>query len=198
MKDKLKFEVPSWNQIHKMLINQKEKIRSENFTPDTIIAITRGGWIPARILSDLLEVYDLTTIRVEFYLGLSKTRKKPILTQKLSKQIASKKILLVDDVADSGKSLQIAKNHILQKDPRAVKIATLYKKPQSKVEPNYYEKIAKHWIIFPWDIRETSRKLWEQTPNKNSIKNKEMEFKKTGLTKTLIKKFLKEIADENQ
>jgi len=198
MKDKLKFEVPSWNQIHKMLINQKEKIRSENFTPDTIIAITRGGWIPARILSDLLEVYDLTTIRVEFYLGLSKTRKKPILTQKLSKQIASKKILLVDDIADSGKSLQIAENHILQKDPKVVKIATLYKKPQSKVEPNYYEKIAKHWIIFPWDIRETSRKLWEQTPNKNSIKNKEIEFKKTGLTKTLIKKFLKEIADENQ
>ena len=198
MKDKLKFEVPSWNQIHKMLINQKEKIRSENFIPDTIIAITRGGWIPARILSDLLEVYDLTTIRVEFYLGLSKTRKKPILTQELSKQIVSKKILLVDDVADSGKSLQIAKNHILQKDPKVVKIATLYKKPQSKVEPNYYEKIAKHWIIFPWDIRETSRKLWEQTPNKNSIKNKEIEFKKTGLTKTLIKKFLKEIADENQ
>ena len=198
MKDKLKFEVPSWNQIHKMLINQKEKIRSENFTPDTIIAITRGGWIPARILSDLLEVYDLTTIRVEFYLGLSKTRKKPILTQKLSKQIASKKILLVDDIADSGKSLQIAKNHILQKDPKVVKIATLYKKPQSKVEPNYYEKIAKHWIIFPWDIRETSRKLWEQTPTKNSIKNKEIEFRKPGLTKTLIKKFLKEIADENQ
>ncbi len=196
MKDKLKFEVPSWNQIHKMLINQKEKIRSENFTPDTIIAITRGGWIPARILSDLLEVHDLTTIRVEFYLGLSKTREKPILTQKLSKQIASKKILLVDDVADSGKSLQIAKNYILQKDPKVVKIATLYKKPQSKVEPNYYEKIAKYWIIFPWDIRETSKKLWEQ--NKNSIKNKEIEFKKTGLTKTLIEKFLKEIAEENQ
>ena len=83
MKDKLKFEVPSWNQIHKMLINQKEKIRSENFTPDTIIAITRGGWIPARILSDLLEVHDLTTIRVEFYLGLYKRREKQILTHKL-------------------------------------------------------------------------------------------------------------------
>ncbi|MBK5134002.1 phosphoribosyltransferase [Candidatus Bathyarchaeota archaeon] len=198
MKDKLKFEIPSWNQIHKMLINQKEKIRSDNFIPDTIIAITRGGWIPARLLSDLLEVHDLTTIRVEFYLGPSKTREKPILTQKLSKQIAAKKILLVDDVADSGKSLQIAKNHILQKHPTVVKIATLYKKPQSKIEPNYYEKIAKHWIIFPWDIRETSKKIWEQNQNKNSIKNKEMELIQTGLTKTLIKKFLKEITEENK
>ena len=198
MKDKLKFEIPSWNQIHKMLINQKEKIRSDNFIPDTIIAITRGGWIPARLLSDLLEVHDLTTIRVEFYSGPSKTREKPILTQKLSKQIAAKKILLVDDVADSGKSLQIAKNHILQKHPTVVKIATLYKKPQSKIEPNYYEKIAKHWIIFPWDIRETSKKIWEQNQNKNSIKNKEMELIQTGLTKTLIKKFLKEITEENK
>ena len=196
MKDKLKFEVPSWNQIHKMLIKQTEKILSDKFIPDTIIAITRGGWIPARLLSDLLEVSNITTIRVEFYLDLCKTRKKPILTQKLTEQIKSKKILLVDDVADSGKSLQVAKNHILKKNPVILKIATLYKKPQSKIEPNFYEKITKHWIIFPWDIKETSRKLWEQTNNIKSIKNNKMMLKKASLTKTLINKFLKEINEE--
>ncbi len=196
MKDKLKFEVPSWKQIHKMLINQAEKILLDKFIPDTIIAITRGGWIPARLLSDLLEVSNITTIRVEFYLDLCRTRKKPILTQKLTEQIESKKILLVDDVADSGKSLQVAQNHILQKKPSTLKIATLYKKPQSKIEPNFYEKITKYWIIFPWDIKETSRKLWEQTNNTNAIKNKEIKLKKSSLTKTLMNKFLKEINEE--
>ena len=196
MKDKLKFEVPSWSQIHNMLINQTEKILSDKFIPDTIIAITRGGWIPARLLSDLLEVSNITTIRIEFYLDLCKTRKKPILTQKLTEQIKSKKILLVDDVTDSGKSLQVAKNHILKKNPAILKIATLYKKPKSKIEPNFYEKITKQWIIFPWDIKETSRKLWEQTHNIKSIKNKEINLKKASLTKTLINKFLKEINEE--
>ena len=196
MKDTLKFEVPSWNQIHKMLINQTEKILSDKFKPDTIIAITRGGWIPARLLSDLLEVSSIATIRVEFYIDLSRTRKKPVLTQKLIKQIKAKKILLVDDVADSGKSLQVAKNHILKKNPATLKIATLYKKPKSKIEPNFYEKITNHWIIFPWDIKETSRKLWEQTNNTHSIKNKEIKLKKSSLTKTLINKFLKEISEE--
>ena len=196
MKDKLKFEIPSWKQIHKMLINQAEKILSDKFLPDTIIAITRGGWVPARLLSDLLEVSNITTIRVEFYLDLWRTRKKPILTQKLLEQIESKKILLVDDVADSGKSLQVAQNHILQKKPSILKIATLYKKPQSKIEPNFYEKITKYWIIFPWDIKETSRKLWELTNNINAIKNKDIKLKKSGLTKTLMNKFLKEINEE--
>jgi hypoxanthine phosphoribosyltransferase len=93
MKKTVEFEIPSWNQIHKMLINQSVKILTDNFKPDIIIAITRGGWIPARLLSDLLEVHDLITIGIEFYLDISKTRKKPILTQKLSTPISGKKIL---------------------------------------------------------------------------------------------------------
>jgi hypoxanthine phosphoribosyltransferase len=189
MKKTVEFEIPSWNQIHKMLINQSVKILTDNFKPDIIIAITRGGWIPARLLSDLLEVHDLITIGIEFYLDISKTRKKPILTQKLSTPISGKKILLVDDVADTGESLQLAKNHILKKDKADLKILTLYKKPQSIIEPDYYEKITKRWIIFPWDIKETARKIWNR--------NEGLESKKTSLTEAIVKKFLKEFAEGN-
>lgn len=189
MKETIEFETPSWKQIHKMLIIQSEKILKDNYKPDLIIAITRGGWIPARLLSDLLEVNNLTTIGIEFYSDISKTRKKPILTQELSTPISGKKILLVDDVADTGKSLQLAKKHILKKDKADLKISTIYKKPQSKIEPDYYEKTTKHWIIFPWEIKETARKIRD--------KNERLESKKTGLTEELVKKFLKEFAEGN-
>ena len=116
MREIIEFETPTWNQIHNMLIRQSENILSDSFAPDIIIALTRGGWIPARLLSDLLEVHNLATIRTEFYLGIAKTRKNPVLTQKLQIPISGKKILLVDDVADTGESLQLAKKHILQKD----------------------------------------------------------------------------------
>jgi hypoxanthine phosphoribosyltransferase len=189
MRETVEFETPSWNQIHKMLINQSEKILADNYKPDIIIAITRGGWIPARVLSDLLEAHNLTTIGIEFYLDISKTRKKPILTQELSTPISGKKILLVDDVADTGESLQLAKKHILNKDKADLIISTLYKKPQSVIEPDYYEKTTKQWIIFPWEIKETAKKIWD--------KNEEFESKKPSLTEDLVKKFLNEFAEGN-
>jgi hypoxanthine phosphoribosyltransferase len=189
MRETVEFETPSWNQIHRMLINQSEKILTDKYKPDIIIAITRGGWIPARVLSDLLEVHNLTTIGIEFYLDISKTRKKPVLSQELSTPISGKKILLVDDVADTGESLQLAKKHILNKDKADLIISTLYKKPQSVIEPDYYEKTTKQWIIFPWEIKETAKKIWD--------KNEEFESKKPSLTEDLVKKFLNDFNEGN-
>lgn len=190
MRESIEYETPTWNQIHNMIIKQSEEILSDNFTPDIIISITRGGWVPARLLSDLLEINNLATIRIEFYLDIAKSRKKPILTQKIQIPIKGKKILLVDDVADTGESLQLAKNHILQKEVEELRIATIYKKSQSKTNPDYYVKTTKKWIIFPWEIKETSRKL--SNKEKKSIKTEESESKKDNLTKKLFKKLLKE------
>ena len=195
MRERIEFETPTWNQIHNLLIKQSKKILSDNFVPDIIIAITRGGWVPARLLSDLLEVQNVSTIRIEFYLDIAKTRKKPVLTQKLQIPVSGKKILLVDDVADTGESLQLAKNHILQQNDVELKIATIYKKTQSKIEPDYYEKTTKNWIIFPWEIKETSRKLSNTNEKKSQTNFKEVDSKTDNITKKMFKTFLKEITE---
>ena len=95
MIESIKFETPTWNQIHDMIIQQSEKILSDKFMPDVIISITRGGWIPARLLSDLLEINNLTTIRIEFYVDITKTKKKPVLTQKIQIPITGKTCLRI-------------------------------------------------------------------------------------------------------
>ena len=65
-------------------LSQTQKIQKQNYKPDIIIAIARGGLIPARILTDLLETQELGYIQIEFYKDINKTRQEPILKQNLN------------------------------------------------------------------------------------------------------------------
>lgn len=188
MSEEIEFEIPTWSQIHNMLIKQSEKILTNGFQPDIIIGIARGGWIPARLLSDLLGVNNISSIKVEFYLDVEKTRKKPVLIQKLPIRISNKKVLLVDDVADTGMSLQLAKTYLLSYKNIELRIATIYKKPKSRIEPDYYEKITKNWIVFPWEIKEISKKIVKE--RKKQDKKSKSTQSKNNLTEELFSNFL--------
>src|SRR3989304_1736730 len=155
------FEAPSWNQIYKMLLSQAEKIRHSGLQPDVIVGVSRGGWIPARVLSDLLENPTLASVQVETYSSANQANL-PTLTQRVSMPVTKKAVLIVDDVADSGNSLKVVKEHILQQGAEVAKLATLYYKPWSTVKPEYYEKKTSKWIVFPWDRKETVRRIMEE------------------------------------
>jgi hypoxanthine phosphoribosyltransferase len=192
-----KFEVPTWNQIYEMLLSQAEKIRKSDFKPDVIIAISRGGWLPARVLLDLLETPSLANVSVEYYLGVAETRNEPVLTQGVSAAVADKKVLIVDDVADTGKSLKLVKEHVLQQGAKEARMATLYYKPWSLIEPDYYEKETRLWIVFPWEMRETIRKIVEKRRDKDApIEKETAKLAKAGLPKQLVERFLIEIFEE--
>jgi hypoxanthine phosphoribosyltransferase len=191
-----KFEVPTWNHIYKMLLNQAEKIRKSRFKPDVVIAILKGGWLPARVLSDLLET-RLANVSVEFYLGVAETKNEPVLTQSVSASVIGKQVLITDDVADTGKSLKLIKEHILQHGAKEAKIATLYYKPWSVVKPDYYGRETRLWIVFPWKIKETIRKIVEKyRDNRVLIKEETAKLVKAGLPKQLAERFLKEMRKE--
>jgi hypoxanthine phosphoribosyltransferase len=186
---KAEFEVPTWNQIYAMLCSQAEKIRRSGFKPDIIVGVTRGGWVPARVLSDLLEIHVLVTVRVEFYLGVAETRNEPVMTQGVSAVVAGKKVLVVDDVADTGKSLRLVREHIRQQGAAELRIATVYRKPFSIIAPDYYEKETRRWVVFPWETKETLRKIVE----KNAVNAEAAKLVKAGLPKQLVEEFLKEV-----
>jgi hypoxanthine phosphoribosyltransferase len=190
------FEVPNWNQIYAMLLSQAEKILQSGFKPDIGVGITKGGWIPARVLSDLLEIPELASLGVEFYLGVAETRDDPVLTQRVSAVVSGKEVLLVDDVADTGKSLKLAKEHVLQQGAAEVRIATLYYKPLSVTKPDYYEKETRRWVVFPWETKETIRKIVEKYRHKNVINVETAKLVKAGLPKQLAERILKEVSEE--
>lgn len=193
----IEFEIPTWNQIYGMLLNLAEKIRKNGFKPDIIVGVSRGGWPPARVLSDLLDNPNLANVRAEFYLGVAETKGEPTLTQPVSVAVAGKKVLIIDEVADTGKSLKLVKEHIIKEGAAEVKVATVYYKPWSIIMPDYYEKETNRWIVFPWEIKETVRKIVKKCGEKGkSIEEETAKLVKAGISAELVKRFLKEILEE--
>jgi hypoxanthine phosphoribosyltransferase len=190
------FEVPTWRRLYLMLLGQAEKIRESSFKPDAIIAVSRGGWLPARVLADLLET-GLGNVSVEFYVGVAETRKAPVLTQSASVAVAGKKVLVVDDVADSGESLKLVKAHVLQQGAKEARIATVYYKPWSLVKPDYYVMETRRWVVFPWELKETVREIVEKYKDTDAVGVVIAKLVKAGLPKHLAEKFLKEITEEH-
>lgn len=196
MNPNTKYEVPTLNQTYDMLLNQAQKIHTSHYQPDLIVAVARGGLVPARILSDLLETTDIAVIQVEFYVGIAKTRLQPNLKQALTIPIQGKKALIVDDISDTGKTLQLAKNHLTQHGASEVKIATLYTKPQSTAQPDFFEKETSRWVVFPWDAKETVHKIAAGSEGKRAVNREVAKLVKAGLPVQLAERFLSEVTGE--
>lgn len=187
------YEVPTWNQTYELLLDQAEKIRS-TYQPDVIIGVARGGLVPARILTDLLEAPQVATIRIEFYTDIAQPSIQPILKQPLTIPVNGKKVLIVDDISDSGQSLKVAKQHLTEKGAAEVKIATLYAKPTTQTIPDYVEKTTERWVVFPWEIKETLRAV-TQKEGKRAANQEVAKLVKAGLPKQLTERILKTIQE---
>jgi len=193
----LEFEAPTWNQIYDMLLKLVEKIRKNGFKPDIIVGVSRGGWPPARVLSDLLGNPNLANVRAEFYLGVAETKGEPTLTQPVSIDVTGKKVLIVDEIADTGKSLKLIKEHLIEKRAKEVKIVTVYYKPWSIIKPDYYEKETSCWVVFPWEIKETVRKIVRKCRETGeSIEKETAKLVKARISAELVQRFLKEVLEE--
>jgi len=146
-----------WPTIQRMCEELAQKIEASGFKPEVIIGIARGGWVPARILSDLLDIEYVANMRVEFYTEPGVTKKTPTISQKVSTDIKGKRVLLVDDVSDTGHSIDLAFKSL--QDAKEVRTATLHFKPHSIFKPDYFIAETSEWIVYPWEIKETERKL---------------------------------------
>ena len=195
-KSELEFEIPTWEKIYELLLNLASKIRKANFKPDVIVGISRGGWPPARIMSDLLENPELANVKAEFYLGVAKTKSEPVITQPVSVPVHGKKILIVDDVADTGKSLRLVRLHLKEQGATDVKIATIYYKPWSVVTPDWYERKTGHWVIFPWERKETVRNVVKRFKSEGkTVEEAKETLIRHGLDRKLVERFLEEILE---
>jgi hypothetical protein len=173
-----------------MLLAQAQKIQADGYKPDIIVGIARGGLVPSRILADLLETRDFAIITIEYYVGIGEKSKEPILKQCLHTQLPDKKVLLVDDVSDGGRSLQLAKKHLQQQGAGEIRVATVYCKPGTISTPDYFEKETSHWIVFPWEAKETITKITRKAEGKRALSKEIANLVKAGLPKQLAEKLV--------
>ncbi|MCW4018797.1 MAG: phosphoribosyltransferase [Candidatus Bathyarchaeota archaeon] len=196
MTDKPRFDAPNWIKIYRMLLKQSQQICQSGFKPDVIVGVSRGGWLPARVLSDLLENANLANVKVECYLGIDKSGETPRLTQCVSASVASKRVLVVDEVADSGRSLQLTFNHIREEGAKEIKTAVLYYKPRSIFRPDWWAAETSCWVVFPWEMKETIRGIVEAHKTDAAKTEQELaELANAGVSRKLMTRFLKEFSE---
>ena len=162
----ISFTAPSWDQIYDMLLELAKRIKDSGFKPDLIVGVCRGGWAPARVMSDLLENMNTASIRIEFYLAPGVTARKPVISQAIMVPVKGVNVLVVDDVADTGESLKVAVDHLDVCGAKSIKTATVYYKPQSCLKPDFFIIQTEQWIIFPWERLETTRRLLNEAEKK--------------------------------
>jgi len=151
MGTKLRCELTSWNRPDQWARQLAINIRASGFKADVIVAIARGGYVPARILCDFLNIYKLASIRIVHYGAGGRMKKAARLSSPLNVDVGGLQVLVVDDLIDTGLTLRIALDHIRNCGAAEVKSAALLNKKGAVCEPNYYiRKIIKwRWIIFP-------------------------------------------------
>jgi hypoxanthine phosphoribosyltransferase len=165
--------------------------------PDIIVGVSRGGWLPARVLSDLLDNPNLANVRAEFYVGVAETKGEPTITQPVSMEVSGKNVLIVDEVADTGRSLELVKKHILKRGASEMKVATLYYKPWSVLKPDFFGKETDLWIVFPWEVKETIRKIMEKIGDQERLTRELRELIKAGVSAKLVDRLKTQIEEDN-
>ena len=128
---------------------------------DTIVAISRGGLVFARILSDLLNK-PISHITITSYDDLQKT-KVPFIDETPSKMFRGESILIVDEICDTGKTFERAKSYFENFPLRKIFTATPYLKPHATFVPDFWVKKVEGWIVFPYELRETAEAIQKMT-----------------------------------
>src|ERR1700678_4383398 len=126
-------------------------IADDGFRPDLILAIARGGLFVAGALGYALSVKNLHVMNVEFYNGVGSTLDMPVMLPPVPSAVdfSEKKVLIADDVADTGKTLELGRGFI-RGHVAEVRSAVVYEKPASLVKCDYVWRRTNLWINFPW------------------------------------------------
>jgi uncharacterized protein len=147
----------SWEETERAVYSMCAKIRESPSLPDTIIAIARGGLVPAKLFSDALDVRDLRAIRLSFYEIPGKKADEPVLLDPLPGRLEGKNALLVDDISDSGESFKAAIRHLSEHNPASIKTAALHMKEGSPFKPDFFFALNTKWVVYPWEKHEFMR-----------------------------------------
>jgi hypoxanthine phosphoribosyltransferase len=141
------------------------------FRPTFLVALWRGGAPIGITVQEVLEYHDIPTdhiaIRTSSYTGIdqrNKTVRVHALDYLVSRLCFEDSLLIIDDVFDSGRSLEAVMAELRRRCrrnlPEEIRIATVYYKPgrnHSSLKPDYYVHSTESWLVFPHEIQGLSR-----------------------------------------
>ncbi|AAT89620.1 phosphoribosyltransferase [Leifsonia xyli subsp. xyli] len=144
-------EVLGWLEFGEASRHLAGEVLESGFEPDLVVAIARGGLMLAGAVSYALGVKACGLLNVEFYTGFDERLPEPVLLPPVFDAAAldAKRVLLVDDVADSGRTLAMVID-LIAASGAEIRTACLYAKSQTVIVPDFLWRRTDRWIVFPW------------------------------------------------
>ena len=144
-------EVLSWDDFADASRGLAEEVLRSGFTPDVVVAIARGGLLLSGSIAYALGTKSCGSINVEFYTDVEQRLEEPVVLAPAldAPSLAGKRVLVVDDVSDSGRTLRLVVD-IIRNAGADVRSACLYSKPGTVLEPDHVWRRVDGWITFPW------------------------------------------------
>jgi hypothetical protein len=149
--------ITNWEYIYGLCRDVADDVRAAEFDPDVIVALARGGWFAGRCCCDFLGLDDLTSLKMEHYVGTATKASDPEVRYPMPEgSVEGKDVLIVDDIADTGESLRHAHEYVTGRDPDEVRTATLQLLSTSEFDPDFVgERLDEWaWIVYPWNFIE--------------------------------------------
>ena len=154
----INYDFLSWANMEGLCADIHFQMILKKYKPDCIIGLSRGGIVPARLFSDYFDVVeDVFSLDIKMYTGIKSVMEEAVI-RPFHDDVKGKKILIVDDIWDSGMTMRAVLKYLQGED---LTTATLYKNPKVVDGPNYYGTLSKEgtWVVFPWEKEETKREM---------------------------------------
>jgi hypoxanthine phosphoribosyltransferase len=147
-------EVMTWDHLGEAARHLAQAVVKDGYKPDIVLAIARGGLLPGGAVAYALGVKNSCAMNVEFYTDVDQRLEVPMVLPPAPELIDLNhaKMLIVDDVADTGRTLEVVQEFCAGKIAE-VRTAVLYEKPQSLVKCDYVWRRTDRWIDFPWSAQ---------------------------------------------
>lgn len=152
--DGISYIAPTWEEMGHLCFEVAKQVIESRNKYDRVIALAKGGWTWTRSLVDYLQIEKVASIQVKFYSDIGQTNETPVILQSLPIGVEKEKILLFDDVVDTGKTIEVARDYILKCGAKSIDIGALFYKPHSSIKPKFFASQTSAWVIFPHELRE--------------------------------------------
>jgi hypoxanthine phosphoribosyltransferase len=144
-------EILGWTEFGAAARELAASVHGSGFAPDIVVAIARGGLLLAGAIAYALNVKSCGALNAEFYTGIDERLDEPIILAPFLDEVSldGKRVLLADDVSDSGRTLKMVLD-LITRAGADVRTVCLYSKPTTVLEPDYVWRKTPKWIAFPW------------------------------------------------
>ncbi len=190
--DPIAYIAPTWADLDELALTISQQIIKQELKFDRIVTLAKGGWPMSRSLVDYLNVDEVASIGMKFYSGINQRLEHPHIYQNIPVAVAGEKVLLFDDIADTGESLRFAIDYLKIQGVEDITTASLFYKSHSNYRPDFYGAKTDSWVVFPYDAAQEAIGVLARKWQKQGIDMKEIKrrLKRLKVAQTVMQAYL--------